>query len=173
MAQTTSRLNVVPEINPALILIFRASLHQGTTPDDWRKANVNPIFETGDRNSPANYRPISLTLICSKVMEHTIHRLCNTLTQIRSFDKVSHQLQAIKLQYYGVKHSHLRCPTRKCSRTPLVLTIHSLHATEGRFLLPTLSRRYPLVQEDTDVTVRSCKMPSANCNSGRKTGRCH
>ena len=62
-----------PEITPVVTLIFRASLHQGTTPDDWKKANITPIFKKGDRNSRANFRSISLTSRCSKVMEHIIH----------------------------------------------------------------------------------------------------
>ncbi|MCG8035359.1 MAG: hypothetical protein JAZ03_24705 [Candidatus Thiodiazotropha taylori] len=61
------------EITPALTLIFRASLHQGEVPQDWRQAYVTPIFKKGDRSSPANYRPISLTSVCSKVMEHILH----------------------------------------------------------------------------------------------------
>ena len=61
------------EISPALTLIFQASLHQGDIPEDWRQAYVTPIFKEGDRSSPANYRPISLTSVCSKVMEHILH----------------------------------------------------------------------------------------------------
>ncbi|MFC1375539.1 MAG: reverse transcriptase family protein [gamma proteobacterium symbiont of Ctena orbiculata] len=34
---------------------------------------MTPIFKKGDRSSPANYRPISLTSVCSKVMEHILH----------------------------------------------------------------------------------------------------
>ena len=49
------------EITPALTLIFQASLQQGEVPQDWRQAYVTPIFKKGDRSSPANYRPISLT----------------------------------------------------------------------------------------------------------------
>ena len=29
-------------------------------------------FKRGDEDSPANYRPISLTCICSKLLEHII-----------------------------------------------------------------------------------------------------
>ena len=34
---------------------------------------MTPIFKKGDRSSPANYRPISLTSVCSKAMEHILH----------------------------------------------------------------------------------------------------
>ena len=56
-----------------MTLIFQASLQQGKVPDDWKQTNVTPIFKKGDRSSAANYRPISLTSVCSKILEHIIH----------------------------------------------------------------------------------------------------
>ena len=61
------------ELAPALCLILTASLNQGYVPDDWKTADVTPIFKKGDRSTPANYRPISLTAVCCKVMEHILH----------------------------------------------------------------------------------------------------
>ena len=57
---------------PSLTLIFKASLAQGTLPDDWKKAFVIPIYKKGDRSCAANYRPISLTSLPCKIMEHII-----------------------------------------------------------------------------------------------------
>ena len=34
--------------------------------------NITPIYKKGSRYQPENYRPVSLTCICSKVMEHVI-----------------------------------------------------------------------------------------------------
>ena len=45
----------------------------GTVPGDWLTANVTPVFKKNDRSDPSNYQLISLTLICSKVMEHIIY----------------------------------------------------------------------------------------------------
>ena len=42
-------------------------------PDDWKKANIVPVFKKGDKQLPENYRPISLTSISSKLLEHIIH----------------------------------------------------------------------------------------------------
>jgi hypothetical protein len=61
------------EIAPALTLVFEASLKQGEVPADWRIAHVTPIFKKGDHSKPANYRPISLTSVCCKLLEHVIH----------------------------------------------------------------------------------------------------
>ena len=60
------------EIAPILALIYNESLAQGTVPDDWRQANVAPIFKKGEKYDAANYRPVSLTCICCKTLEHII-----------------------------------------------------------------------------------------------------
>ena len=60
------------ELTPILTLSFQASLDQGTVPEDWKYANVVPIFKKGDRNKPENYRPVSLTSIVCKTLEHIV-----------------------------------------------------------------------------------------------------
>ena len=62
------------EIAPVLTIIFNQSLQLGQTPKDWNTANVAPIFKKGDTNIPANYRPVSLTCVCCKILEHVIVR---------------------------------------------------------------------------------------------------
>ena len=59
-------------IAPILCVIFRRSYETGEVPDDWRDANVVPIHKKGDKTDPGNYRPISLTCIACKLMEHII-----------------------------------------------------------------------------------------------------
>ena len=61
------------ETAPALAHIYQTSLNAGTVPDDWKMAHVVPIFKKGDKCKASNYRPVSLTAICSKVMEHILH----------------------------------------------------------------------------------------------------
>ena len=56
-------------VAPALAIIFNKSLESGIVPDDWKTANVTPIFKKGGRGNPGNYRPVSLTSICCKVHE--------------------------------------------------------------------------------------------------------
>ena len=60
-------------ISPILTLIFQASLHQCLIPTDWKTANIVPIFKKGERHNPSNYRPVSITCICSKLLEHIIY----------------------------------------------------------------------------------------------------
>lgn len=56
-----------------LCLIFSQSLTSGIMPDDWKTGKVVPVYKSGNRNSPLNYRPISLTSVPCKIMEHVIY----------------------------------------------------------------------------------------------------
>jgi len=38
-------------------------------PEDWRLANVTPIYKKGCEGEPGNYRTVSLTLTPGKAME--------------------------------------------------------------------------------------------------------
>ena len=58
------------ELTPILTFIFQVSLKTGTVPGEWKRANVVPIFTKGPRHIAGNYRPVSLTCICCKIMEH-------------------------------------------------------------------------------------------------------
>ena len=41
---------------------------------DWRSANVTPIHKKGDRTSPSNYRPVSLTSQVCKILESIVRK---------------------------------------------------------------------------------------------------
>lgn len=60
------------EIAPILTTIFQISLTQGKLPKQWKEANVIPIFKKGSKYLPSNYRPVSLTCIICKVLEHIL-----------------------------------------------------------------------------------------------------
>ena len=49
------------------------SLVTGKLPADWVKANVMPLFKKGGKSLAPNYRPISMTCILCKVLEHIIN----------------------------------------------------------------------------------------------------
>ena len=61
------------KISPAITAVFQKSVDTGELPDeDWRDAIVAPIFKKGDRHVQENYRPVSLTCVLSKKLEHII-----------------------------------------------------------------------------------------------------
>ena len=59
-------------ISPILLIIFRKSLSCGKIPSEWKHANICPVYKKGDKHDHINYRPISLTCICCKLLEHII-----------------------------------------------------------------------------------------------------
>ena len=65
-------------IAPSLTCAFICSLHSGDLPQDWLSANVSAIFKKGDKNKAENYRPVSLTSVCCKVLEHILSRHLRT-----------------------------------------------------------------------------------------------
>ena len=48
------------------------SWEMGEVPEDWRRANVIPVFKKGKKEEPGNYRPVSLTSIPGKILEQII-----------------------------------------------------------------------------------------------------
>jgi len=61
------------ELAPYLCTIFQKSLDTGKVPEDWKRANITPIYKKGKRDQAANYRPVSLTSVTCKILEHIIH----------------------------------------------------------------------------------------------------
>ncbi|MEW8544058.1 MAG: reverse transcriptase family protein, partial [Candidatus Thiodiazotropha sp.] len=57
---------------PMIQVIFQRSLTMGQVPRDWNDANVCPLFKKGDSSLASNYRPISLTCILCKCLEHIV-----------------------------------------------------------------------------------------------------
>ena len=98
------------EIAPALSMIFQASIDQAKIPNDWRTARVTPVFKKGDRSKASNYRPVSLTSICCKTLEHIIHS--NIMAHFTRNEILT-------------DHQHGFRSKRSCE-TQLILTIHDL-----------------------------------------------
>ncbi|GAB0208333.1 mitochondrial enolase superfamily member 1 [Grus japonensis] len=63
---------LVEELAKPLSIIYQQSWLTGEVPDDWRLANVMPIYKKGQKENPENYRPVSLTSVPGKIMERFI-----------------------------------------------------------------------------------------------------
>ena len=63
-------------------MIFQRSLDTGRLPPDWLEANITALFRKGDCHKAENYRPISLTSVPCKILEHIIchHIFCHLET---------------------------------------------------------------------------------------------
>ena len=66
--------NCAKQIAPILTIIFRRLVETGNLPSDWLSANIAGVFKKGDKNKAENYRPVSLTSVTCKLLEHVISR---------------------------------------------------------------------------------------------------
>lgn len=55
-------------IVPNLTAIFKISLDTGKVAEEWRTANVTPVFKKGTGYTASNYRPVSVKCISNKLM---------------------------------------------------------------------------------------------------------
>ena len=56
----------------SLKIVFTQFYDSGNAPEEWQTATVSSIHKKDDKSLPNNYRPISLTCIACKVMEHVL-----------------------------------------------------------------------------------------------------
>ena len=55
-----------------LTLLFTQLFSVGVVPEIWKQAIISPVFKKGATSNVANYRPVSLTCVASKIMERVI-----------------------------------------------------------------------------------------------------
>ena len=85
------------ELVGPLTWIFKTSLRTGDVPDDWRRANVTPIFKKGAKADPGNYRPVSLTPVCCKLLESLIRdKLMDHLLENKLINQSQHGFMSKK-----------------------------------------------------------------------------
>src|SRR5664279_1939223 len=62
------------ELAGPLTTLFQTSMREGRVPNEWKEAAVSPIFKKGSRHQVGNYRPVSLTSVCCKLMEKVVRK---------------------------------------------------------------------------------------------------
>ena len=60
------------ELGPVFAHLFQQSIDTGEIPKEWSLANICPLFKKGDRSLACNYRPVSLTCVPCKLLEHIV-----------------------------------------------------------------------------------------------------
>ena len=82
-----------PEIASPVCRLVNLSLSLGKFPDQWKLANVCPVYKSDDSSLSKNYRPISLLCVVFKCLERCVFNHCYTL---------------ISPQLYHLQHGFLR-----------------------------------------------------------------
>ena len=60
-------------VAPSLTAIFTASIKTGIFPQEWKESRVSPVYKSGARNDPSNYRPISVIPVIAKIFEKIVY----------------------------------------------------------------------------------------------------
>jgi hypothetical protein len=83
------------ELAPVITSLFTQSLSSGNLPTDWLTANITALFKKGKKSDPANYRPVSLTSVTCKLLEHILFRhLMNHLEKYDILSSFQHGFRA-------------------------------------------------------------------------------
>ncbi len=98
-----------------LKVLFQQSLDNGKVPKDWRRANITAIYKKSNRQDPANYRPVSLTSVSCKTLEHII---------------VSHTMDHLAHHNILVLFEH-GFRSKRSTESQLILTIDDLAIKPG------------------------------------------
>ena len=86
------------ELGPVFAHLFQQSIDTGKIPKEWSLANICPLIKKGDRSLARNYRPVSLTCIPCKLLEHIV---CSNI--MAHLDK--HELLADRQHAFRKWHS--------------------------------------------------------------------
>ena len=87
--------NCARALAPGVAALFQKSLDSGDLPKDWTDANISPVFKKGDKHLAENYRPVSLTSVLSKVLEHIVcHELHKHFDNNNVLTNVNHGFRA-------------------------------------------------------------------------------
>jgi hypothetical protein len=65
--------STIYEISPLLVLLFNKILNTGVFPDSWCDSVIIPIFKSGSKADPNNYRGISLLNVLYKIFSSIIN----------------------------------------------------------------------------------------------------
>ena len=85
------------KLGPVFAHLFQKSLDTGEIPKEWSLANICPLYKKGDRALACNYRPVSLTCVPCKLLEHIV--CSNIMAQLDEYKLLSDRQHAFRKRH--------------------------------------------------------------------------
>ena len=82
------------ELGPVFAHLFQQSIDTGEIPKEWSLANICPLFKKSDRSLACNYRPVSLTCVPCKLLEHIV--CSNIMAHLDEYKLLSDRQRAFR-----------------------------------------------------------------------------
>ena len=101
---------IAADLAPIFRDLFQASVDTGEVPEQWKSANITALFKKGNRAEASNYRPVSLTVVACKILEHIIH---------------SHVMKHLEKHHILTDQQH-GFRAKRSTETQLILTNHDI-----------------------------------------------
>ena len=120
--------------NCPISAIYIQSLTTGEVPGDWKCANVTPVLKKGSKKEACNYRPVSLTSVPCKILEHIIFH---------------HIMGHLDAHHILVNHQHGFCRGYSCESQLITIVEHLArkldHGKQTDVLLLDFSKAFDTV----------------------------
>ena len=111
---------LIKELHPVILKplteVINRSLQEGTFPDDMKRSDTIPLYKTKEKYYTTNYRPISLLLTLSKILEKVVYK-----RTVKFLDKN----ELIYNSQYGFREKH------SCVDAVMELTTEILKSREN------------------------------------------
>ena len=85
------------ELGPVFAHLFQQSMVTGEIPKEWSLANICPLFKKSDRSLACNYRPVSLTCVPCKSLEHIV--CSNIMAHLDEYKLLSDRQHAFRKRH--------------------------------------------------------------------------
>ena len=85
------------ELGTVFANLFQQSLDTGEIPKEWSLANICPLYKMGGRALACNYRPVSLTCVPCKLLEHIV--CSNIMVHLDEYKLLSDRQHAFRKRH--------------------------------------------------------------------------
>ena len=85
------------------VLLDSRALETGKLPGDWKLAEVTAIYKKGSKHDRSNYRPVSVTSVCCKILESLLgdhmmnYLLANNLLSTKQYGFIKNRSTSLQL----------------------------------------------------------------------------